>query len=130
MSEVGRRAIGNVLPMRQLIPLLFALAALSGIATAQTAVSPADLLAHGATYDGKSVTVAGAVANITHKTSARGNAYTTFDLCAGSACIRVFEFGTPTIIAGATVTLTGTFTVAKHVGSTVYHNELDVDSGD
>ncbi|HEY9085550.1 MAG TPA: hypothetical protein VIN40_06410 [Candidatus Tyrphobacter sp.] len=115
--------------MRYLATLSFVLASLSGVASAQTAVSPAVLLAHGATYDAKRVTVAGTVAKVVHKTSSRGNAYTTFDLCAGSQCIRVFEFGTPSISAGSTLTVTGTFAVEKHVGSVVYRNELDVESG-
>jgi hypothetical protein len=115
--------------MRYFISFGLALTLLCGAAAAQAAVTPADLLAHGATYDGKSVTVAGTVGSIVHKTSARGNAYTTFDLCTGSACIRVFEYGAPSLTTGQSLTVTGTFAVEKHVGSSVYHNELDVESG-
>jgi len=97
------------------------------ILLAQATLSPADLLAHGATYDGKSVAVAGTIAHIVHKTSRRGNAYTTFDLCAGTSCIHVFEYGNASVTEGATGTFTGTYSVEKHVGSDVYHDELDVE---
>ncbi len=96
-------------------------------ALAQATVTPGDLLAHGATYDGKMVTVSGTVARIEHKTSKSGNNYTTFDLCTGSQCIRVFEYGNPSITAGSTAALTGTYSVEKHVGSAIYHDELDVE---
>lgn len=107
--------------------LALSLAAGGGVALAQATLSPADLLAHGAQYDGKSVTVAGTVAHIVHKTSHRGNAYTTFDLCSSTSCIHVFEYGNVTVTAGATTTQTGMYSVEKHVGTDVYHNELDVE---
>lgn len=108
--------------------LVLLLAAGSASALAQTALSPAAVLAHGAQYDGKSITVAGTVAHVVHKTSHRGNAYTTFDLCSGTSCIHVFEYGNMTVTAGAASTQTGTYSVEKHVGTDVYHNELDVES--
>jgi hypothetical protein len=114
--------------MKHASALLLALAVTAGPAIAQTPLSPVALVTNGATYDGKTVTVAGAAENVVHKTSKRGNTYTTFDLCAGSSCIHVFEFGT-VAIAGGVTTVTGTFSVEKHVGSSVYHNELDVESG-
>lgn len=113
-------------PMHLLKPLLLALAA-TGVALAQTTVTPADLLAHGATYDGQHVSVTGTAAHVTHKTSHRGNAYTTYDLCSGAGCIHVFSFGSANVQDGASVTVAGTYSVEKHVGSDVYHDELDVD---
>ena len=107
--------------------LALILAAIPALAAAQAPITPADLLANGARYDGKSVTVSGTVGHVDHKTSRRGNPYTTFDLCAGASCIHVFEFGAATVSEGATATLTGTYSVEKHEGSAVYHNELDVE---
>lgn len=112
--------------MNALKALLFVLAATT-VASAQTTLTPADLVAHGSTYDGQHVSVTGTAAHVEHRTSHRGNAYTTYDLCSGTSCIHVFAFGSPNVQEGASVTVSGTFAVEKHVGSAVYHNELDVD---
>lgn len=115
--------------MKTRVALLFAFLLAQGIAAAQAPLSPADVLAHGASYDGKQIAIAGTVAKIEHRTSHHGNAYTTFDLCDGSSCIHVFEFGAPELTAGQTLTVRGRFSLEKHVGTAVYRNELDAASG-
>ena len=67
--------------MNHLSAVLAFVAATTARAPAQAPLTPADLLAHGPTYDGKSVSVAGTIANVVHKTSHRSNPYTTFELC-------------------------------------------------
>ncbi|MGH7737575.1 MAG: hypothetical protein ACREMP_06880 [Candidatus Tyrphobacter sp.] len=114
--------------MKLLSLVLLAYAMCGAGALAQASLSPAELLAHGSAYDGHTVTVAGTVHRIVHRVSHRGNAYTTFDLCFDASCIRVFEFGNASIADGASTTVSGTFSVEKRVGSTVYRNELDVQS--
>lgn len=114
--------------MNALKVLALAFAA-SGVALAQAPLSPADLLAHGSTYDGQHVSVAGTASHVAHKTSHRGNAYTTYDLCSGTSCIHVFQYGdAANVHDGLTLTVTGTYSVVKQVGDDVYHNELDVEN--
>lgn len=115
--------------MKSLATLASLLALATTTVIAQTPITPADLLAHGATYDGQHVSVTGTAGNVVHKTSRRGNAYTTFDLCSGTSCVHVFEFGNASVAEGASITVNGTYSVERHVGSDVYHNELDVGNG-
>lgn len=107
------------------------LVALSAVARADDAAPAkiADILAAPATYDGKHLLVSGTAAHVVHRTSARGNAYTTFDLCDGSACMHVFSFGAPNVAEGATLSVPGMFAAEKHVGSQTFKNELDADQG-
>jgi len=88
----------------------------------------ADILAAPASFDGKHLTVNGNVQQLSAKTSRRGNAYTTFDLCDAS-CIHVYSYGHPKIANGQTLTVNGTFFADKHVGNADFKNELDADDG-
>jgi hypothetical protein len=87
------------------------------------------ILANPGEYDGKHVTVSGYVRNLAEKTSRKGNPYTTFSLCE-SQCMRVFTFGRPHITEGQKrLTVSGTFSAVKRVGSYTFHNELEADEG-
>jgi hypothetical protein len=121
--------------MRTAIALLFGIAltyggpspaARSGQALAQNPLTVGVLLTHGAAYDGKLVTVAGTAKHVEHKTSKRGHAYTIFELCDLTDCVRVFQYGTLPVTDGQSRTVTGIFAVEKRVGSVVYHDEIDV----
>ncbi len=114
--------------------VLFALAISCEIAFAQTPLVPGQLLENSSAYDGKLVTATGEITNVVHKTSKAGNAYTTFDLCtirlnarAHTQCVHVFQYGSPPLVTGQGTTVTGIFSVEKHVGSSVFHNEIDVE---
>jgi hypothetical protein len=108
------------------ISLLAVALILCAIGCAQaTTLAPGDLLAHGATYDGRTVAVAGIVSDFRSHVSHKGNAYVTFGLCA-SGCIHVFEWGSPGIGEGQALTIHGTFSVVKHVGRYTFYNEVEV----
>ena len=98
----------------------------SGLGAADLTV--ADLLRNESTYDGQHVVVTGAITSLEEKTSHKGNAYDVFDLCAGS-CVHVFIFGRPRIQAGERITIRGTFSVTKRVGSYTFHDEIEADEG-
>jgi hypothetical protein len=90
-----------------------------------TALAPGDLLAQAATYDGKTVAVAGTVSDFRSHVSHKGNAYATFELCAASRCVHVFEWGTASLAEGESLTVHGTFSVEKHVGRYTFYNEVE-----
>lgn len=97
---------------------------------AATAVAPAQIagiLANPAAFDGQHLSVTGTVADLAEKTSRRGNAYTTFELCDGTACIHVYSYGHPKLTNGQSLTVGGKFFAVKHVGSLDFKNELDAD---
>lgn len=94
-----------------------------------TTLAPGDVLANGATYDGKTVAVAGTVSDFRSHVSHKGNAYATFELCASSSCVHVFEWGTESRSEGRSLTVHGTFSVEKHVGRYTFYNEIDADDG-
>jgi hypothetical protein len=78
-------------------------------------------------YDGQHITVSGFVQRLQERISHKGNAYDVFDLCAGR-CMRVFAAGRPQIAGGERVTVNGTFSAVKHVGTHTIYSELKVDN--
>ena len=92
------------------------------------ALLPGDLIAHGSTYDGQTVSVVGTVSDLRAHVSRKGNAYATFELCASSACVRVFEWGTPALSDSQRLTVHGKFSVEKRVGPYTFHDEIESDA--
>jgi CMP-2-keto-3-deoxyoctulosonic acid synthetase len=99
-------------------------AALSAGSFAATTIDA--ILASPSTCDGQHAAVAGTVRHVEEKTSRKGNDYDVFSICADS-CIRVFTFGRPKITEGQKLTVTGTFSAVKHVGSYTFRNEIAAD---
>jgi CMP-2-keto-3-deoxyoctulosonic acid synthetase len=99
---------------------------LSSTSLAATTVDA--ILASPSTYDGQHVTVAGTVRDVEEKTSHKGNDYDVFQLC-GDRCLHVFTFGRPPIAEGQKITVNGTFSAVKHVGSYTFRNEIEADEG-
>jgi hypothetical protein len=95
---------------------------------APTATHIADILANPTSFDGQHLSVTGTVAQLTEKTSCRGNDYTTFDLC-DPTCIHAYSHGHPKIANGQTLTVNGTFFAVKKVGSLEFKNEINADDG-
>lgn len=101
-------------------------------APAATPIAPAQIagvLAHPLIFDGRHLSVSGTVANLSEKTSRRGNDYTTFDLCDGASCIHVYSQGHPKLTNGQMLKVTGKFFADRHVGNLDFKNELDADEG-
>jgi hypothetical protein len=110
-------------------PILIAVFIAASVACAAAAtISPGYLLAHGSTYDGRSVTVAGSISAFRPHVSHKGNAYVTFEVCATSSCVHVFEWGSPELTEGQSLTVHGTFSVQKHVGQYTFYNEIEVEN--
>jgi|SRR5579872_3648695 len=112
---------------------IFAIAVASGllflccsVSMAENTLTPTILLEHSTAYDGQHVTVKGEVRNIESKTSHRGNAYEIFKLC-DESCVSVFTWGNPKLSEGQAETVRGTFSVDKHVGQYIFHNEIEAD---
>jgi len=97
-------------------------------ASAVAAITIDGILASPATYDGQHVTVAGTLHDLQEKTSQRGNAYDVFSLCA-DRCVHVFTFGRPKLVEEQKLTVSGTFSAVKHVGSYTFRNEIEADDG-
>ena len=101
-------------------------------APTSAAIGPAQIaavLANPTSFDTQHLSVSGTVAQLAEKTSKRGNAYATFDLCDGTSCMHVYSYGHPKLTNGQTVTVNGKFFADKHVGSLDFKNELDADEG-
>lgn len=80
-------------------------------------------------YDGQKVTIQGKVSAIKHRTSKRGNQYTTFDVTdASGGPIKVFTWGWPKISNGDRVEVTGIFQRVKRVGRYIFYNEIEATS--
>jgi hypothetical protein len=106
------------------------------VAFAADKASVDDLLKNPAKFDNKAVTVTGKVDHFKAKTSKAGRKYFTFDLV-GSGNYRglrpqIAVYGQvelkPLPKNGDKVEATGLFAKERHVGSSVYKNELDVTS--
>ena len=69
-----------------------------------------------AAFDQKTVVVSGTATSVTHRTSWRGNPYTTFHVADQGQSVKVFRFGTPTIKDDESVDVRGVFQRVKHVG--------------
>jgi hypothetical protein len=93
-------------------------------ALAQESVSVSALLQDPDQYDGKVVSVAGAIANYRERISARGNPYTTFTLVS-SGSVSVFVWKHQGLHNSERVKVTGKFVKVKHVGQYTFHNEIE-----
>lgn len=88
-------------------------------------LSPGDLLAHPSTYDGKTVAVVGTVTNFLGYVSYdRSNPGVTFDLCAASRCVHVYEYADQTYTDGQSATVRGVFSIRNEKGSSPYFYEI------
>jgi hypothetical protein len=85
---------------------------------------PSQLITNSSAYDGKHLTVSGAIRNVIAKTSQRGNDYETFDLC-DKSCV----LGASQLREAQHLSVSGTFDAVKHVGRYSFYNELDADKG-
>ncbi len=73
---------------------LLVLPALCTVATAQDVrTSPSEVLGNAGFFDGKTVTMSGAVLNLQEGVSDAGKHYYTFDLSDGTETAHVFSFG-------------------------------------
>lgn len=110
--------------------ILVALSASFAVSCSAAApVSPAQVLAHAAQYNGESVSVTGTVQDFRERVSRRGNAYETFELCGSTTCLHVFAWGDVPRADGDRSTVSGHFWTVKQVGRYTFYDELDVDSG-
>jgi hypothetical protein len=85
--------------------------------------TPSAILTNPDRFDGKSVTIHGAITNLRETVSRRGNPYYTLDLNDGTRAIRVFSFGKAPCRSG-TATVEGTFEKVKQVGRLTFRNEI------
>jgi hypothetical protein len=77
-------------------------------------LSPRDLLARPSTYDGKTVSVVGTVANyLGYVSYDRSNPGVTFDLCAASSCVHVYEYADQGYTDGQSTMVRGAFSIRK-----------------
>ena len=81
-----------------------------------------------AAFDQKTVTVTGTAAQVSSRTSRRGNPYTTFKLSDHGETVKVFTFGTPAIKDGDRVEVRGVFQRVKQVGAYTFQDEIDASS--
>ena len=91
---------------------------------AQQLLTISVLLQHSDQYDGKVVSVTGAITAYSERVSARGNAYTTFRMEEGGASISVFAWEHQGLHDGLRVRVTGTFDKVKRVGRYTFYNEI------
>jgi hypothetical protein len=113
--------------MKRLVALVALLAMTSATAFAQTstqmspaaaALAPSAVIAGASNYDKQDVTVTGTIKNVQTKTGQRGP-MTTYQLC-DTQCVNVVQFGTPTLTAGQSQTITGRFR------SSVKHGDMQM----
>ena len=91
---------------------------------AQQLLTISVLLQHSDQYDGKVVSITGAVTAYSERVSARGNAYTTFRVEEGGASVSVFAREHQGLHNGLQVRVTGTFEKVKRVGRYTFYNEI------
>lgn len=111
-----------------LVMLVTVGAALAVPCEAAAAVSPGQVLAHAAQYNGEAVSVTGTVQEFRERVSRRGNAYETFELCGSTTCLHVFAWGDVPRTDGERSTVSGRFWTVKQVGRYTFYNELDAGS--
>ncbi len=90
---------------------LLVLSALCTVATAQdedARTSPSEVLGNAGVFDGKTVTISGAMVNLREGLSAAGKGYYTFDLSDGTETVHVLSFGKARCKTGR-ATVEGTF---------------------
>src|SRR5205809_5187810 len=88
---------------------LICVLALAGPARWAGAAAVVEIAKNPAAFDQKTVTVTGTAAQVSSRTSRRGNPYTTFKLSDQGETVKVFTFGTPAIKDGDRVEVRGVF---------------------
>ena len=91
---------------------------------AQQLLTVSILLQHSDRYDGKVVSIIGAIAAYRERVSARGNAYTTFRVEEGGASVSVFAREYQGLHDGVRVRVTGIFDKVKRIGRYTFSNEI------
>jgi hypothetical protein len=91
-------------------------------------LSITSLIANPEKFDGKSVTVQGAVAQLSQTVSHSGNAYSTFQVQDTGGAVKVFTWGHPGIKSGDQVRVTGVFQQVKRVRQYTFYNEIEAQS--
>ena len=86
-----------------------------------TQVTPSDLLAHPAAYDGVTVLVRGTVADIERNNGTSRRRYETFKLCE-STCVTVFTWGEKAIADGDAIAVRGRFQLSRLIDATLIGN--------
>jgi hypothetical protein len=115
LVPAGVRGAGarSRLAMRRLGLLLLALPAFCTAAMAQDVrTSPSEVLGNAEFFDGKTVTVSGAVLNLHEAVATGGKHSYSFDLTDGTETVHVFSAGSARCKAGA-ATVDGTFDRAR-----------------
>jgi RecJ-like exonuclease len=115
-------AVNRWLPITALI-LLFTVVG----CTVETTAS--SILANPAQFDGKSVSIQGAIVAVKETTSRAGNDYATFEVrdVTGGA-VKVFTWGHPDIMNGDPVQVIGVFQQVRRVGQYTFYNEIEARS--
>jgi hypothetical protein len=90
----------------------------------ETATPATTIAANPSAYNEQPVEVVGTVTELRVKTSALGNDYVKFKLCA-TACLSVFTFGRPPISNGKVVDVRGVYVVMRRLGNYTFYNEID-----
>jgi hypothetical protein len=93
--------------MKQLFALVACLGFATAVACADPPLTPSAVIAGASTYDKQDVTVAGTIKNVQTRNGPHG-AMTQYQLC-DAQCVTVVEFGSATLTAGQTQTVTGRF---------------------
>jgi DNA polymerase III alpha subunit len=93
-------------------------------ALAQQQLSVSLLLQHADQYDGKIISITGAITAYRERVSASGNAYTTFNLEERDASVSVFTWEHQGLHNGLRVRVTGMFAKVKRVGRYTFYNEI------
>jgi hypothetical protein len=114
-------------PLRSMLSMVFLLGFVcANLAFADPDTTVEKILGNRDLYDGKEVTVRGAVSNLKFKTSKAGNAYTTFSLVGKSGgSINVFVRQHPKLKKEEKVKVTGTYRKVKKVGRYTFYNEIE-----
>lgn len=115
--------------LRQVAGALLLALVLAGAAPALAVradhVTTGDLLGAPDKWHGRPVVVSGTVTRLEPRTSARGNAYFTFQLVDAAGAVRVFSYGIPEVREGQRVQVEGTFHKVKRVGTHTFQNQVD-----
>lgn len=100
------------------------------VALAADKASVGALVKNPAKFDNKIVTVTGKVSHFQARTSKAGNKYFTFSMEEGKDHVAIYGKGElkPQPKDGDKVAATGAFAMERHVGTSVFKNEIDVTS--
>jgi hypothetical protein len=110
--------------MRSIGVVAFVLALLVPVHASALDAAVRDIVASPERFDGRSVSLRGAVTNLQQTVSGKGNPYFTFDLSDGVSAVRVFSFGRTSCQAGGQAVVDGRFERVKKVGRLTFHDEV------